>query len=318
MKYSRRQFIKMGGLASAGILLNGASGCNFGKTQARTKKAKVVYTWDYGPAPGNAALDVLAKGESALDALEAGIKIVESDPNVLSVGYGGLPDASGEVTLDASIMDWKGNAGAVAYLKNIKHPISVARLVMEKTPHVLLVGEGALKFALENGFKKENLLTNKAKARWEKWKAKHSPGKNHDTVGMLIIDEEGNISGGVSTSGWAFKIPGRVGDSPIIGAGLYVDNEVGGACSTGYGEIAIKTAGSFLVVEKMREGYSPAEACKIAVERSKKYQKDKHMQICYVAMNKAGEVGGYSAFEGFVYTIADKKGVKLKKSEYLF
>jgi len=189
---------------------------------------------------------------------------------------------------------------------------------MEKTPHVLLVGEGALKFALENGFKKENLLTNKAKARWEKWKAKHSPGKNHDTVGMLIIDEEGNISGGVSTSGWAFKIPGRVGDSPIIGAGLYVDNEVGGACSTGYGEIAIKTAGSFLVVEKMREGYSPAEACKIAVERSKKYQKDKHMQICYVAMNKAGEVGGYSAFEGFVYTIADKKGVKLKKSEYLF
>ncbi len=319
MKYTRREFVKIGGLATTSLLVNGALNLKSGKNKTGTSKPKVIYTWDYGPVPGKTALALIDKGKTSLDAVESAIKIIEADPNVLSVGYGGLPDAEGKVTLDASVMDWKGNAGAVAFLQNIKHPVSVARLVMEKTPHVLLAGEGAFEFAIENGFKAENLLTNKAKARWEEWmRAKELKEATHDTIGMLAIDKNGNLSGAVSTSGWAFKVHGRVGDSPIIGAGLYVDNEVGGAASTGYGEIAIKTAGSFTVVEKMREGYSPSEACKIAVERSLKYQKEKHWQICYIAINKDGEFGGYSLEDGFAYTIGDKKGIRLKKAGSLF
>ncbi len=319
MKFSRRDFIKVGGLATSSLLLNGIWNVKFPKTKNISPEAKVIYTWDYGPVPGETALDLIGKGKSSLDAIEEAIKIVEADPNVLSVGYGGLPDAEGKVTLDASVMDWNGNAGAVAFLSNIKHPISVARLVMEKTPHVLIVGEGAFDFAIENGFKAENLLTNKAKAMWEKWlRSKKLKFNTHDTIGMLAIDNKGNLSGGVSTSGWAYKVHGRVGDSPIIGAGLYVDNEIGGAASTGLGELAIKTAGSFTVVEKMREGYSPTEACKIAVERTKKYQKDKQNQICYIAINKEGETGGYSYLDGFAFTVGDKKGIKLKKAPSLF
>ncbi len=318
MKYSRRQFVKVGGLATTSLLFNGVWNLNYPQKLKGVSEPKVIYTWDYGPVPGKTAMALINEGKSSLDAIEAGIKIIEADPNVLSVGYGGLPDAEGKVTLDASVMDWNGNAGAVAFLQNIKHPVSVARLVMEKTPHVLLVGEGAFEFAIENGFKAENLLTNKAKERWEKWlKFKKFKDRNHDTIGMLAIDKQGNLSGAVSTSGWAFKVHGRVGDSPIIGAGLYVDNKVGGAASTGLGELAIKTAGSFLVVEKMREGYSPTEACKIAVERSKKYQKKAHHQICYIAINKDGEVGGYSFLDGFAYTVGNRRRMRLKKAPYL-
>ncbi len=317
MKLSRRKFVKLGGVSAASLLLNGVWNFDFAKKKG-TSKPKVIYTWDYGPVPGETVIDLIKKGKTSLDAIIEGVKIIEADPNVLSVGYGGLPDAEGKVTLDASVMDWKGNAGGVAFLQNIKHPVEVAKLVMEKTPHVLIVGEGAFEFAIKNGFKAENLLTNKAKAIWEKWmREKKLKEQNHDTIGMLAIDKQGNLSGAVSTSGWAFKVHGRVGDSPIIGAGLYVDNEVGGAAATGLGELAIKTAGSFLVVEKMREGYSPTEACKIAVERSKKIQKGNGDQICYIAINKDGEVGGYSYFDGFAFTVGDEKGIKLKKTGFL-
>jgi isoaspartyl peptidase/L-asparaginase-like protein (Ntn-hydrolase superfamily) len=204
----------------------------------------------------------------------------------------------------------------------IVHPISVARLVMEKTPHVMLAGEGALQFALENGFKKENLLTDKAKHAWEKWlkETNYKPVKsdmnNHDTIGMIALDKNGNLSGACTTSGLSFKYYGRVGDSPIIGAGLYVDNEVGGAAATGIGEAVIKTAGSFLVVEQMRMGKSPMEACKTAVERIIKKVKNFNGQVGYIALNKNGEVGAYSVTKGFQYAVYKDGENKLIDSDF--
>jgi L-asparaginase/N4-(beta-N-acetylglucosaminyl)-L-asparaginase len=196
----------------------------------------VISTWEHGIKANDAAWMVLEKGGRALDAVEHGVRVPEADPAVTSVGYGGWPDAEGNVTLDACIMDENGNCGSVVYLQHIKHPVSVARLVMERTPHVMLAGQGALQFAKDQGFTEENLLTEEAKQAWEKWKASKIGSENsremHDTIGMLAIDKAGNMAGGCSTSGLAFKMPGRVGDSPIIGAGLFVDNEVGGAVSS--------------------------------------------------------------------------------------
>lgn len=316
MKYSRRKFIKTSTLA-AGSLLYVPAMRNFAAAAKGNAAPIAVYTWNYGTKVGRIALEVIKKGGDGIDSIEKAINSVESDPTVKSVGLGGLPDASGEVTLDASIMDWNGNAGAVAYLKYIENPISVARLVKERTPHVLLAGEGALKFALSNGFKKTNLLTEESKKAWERWKKNHAKKiNNHDTIGMLVLDANNNLSGGVSTSGLSYKLPGRVGDSPIIGAGLFVDNAVGAACSTGMGELAIKTSGSFLVVEKMREGYSPEEACKIAVERTTKY--GRNQQICFLAMNSKGEVGAYALIRGFSYMVATQQGIKLFASKHLF
>ena len=256
------------------------------------------------------AWEILSKGGHALDAVEAGVKVTEADPKIQSVGYGGFPDRDGRVTLDACVMDEKGNCGSVAFLEHILHPVSVARAVMEKTPHVLLAGEGALQFALANGFKKENLLTPESKEAWEKWCKEHqySPMKidhdNHDTIGMLALDSEGNLSGACTTSGLAWKLHGRVGDSPIIGAGLYVDNEVGAATATGKGEAVLKMCGSFLIVELMRNGKSPAEACKMAVERIVKQQSDyKDFQVGFLAINKKGETGGYAITKGFQYAL---------------
>ena len=210
---------------------------------AKPKRPVVISTWQHGLAANAAAWKVLSKGGRALDAVEAGVRESESDPKVSSVGLGGLPDASGTVTLDACIMDEKGDCGSVACLRDIENPISVARMVMEKTPHVMLVGEGAKRFALENGMKEKELLTPRAKKEWDKWKADHPDAikhweinvENHDTIGMVAIDANGNLSGACTTSGLAWKLPGRVGDSPIIGAGLYVDNEVGAASATGVG-----------------------------------------------------------------------------------
>lgn len=270
----------------------------------------IIATWPHKEAT-KPAMEVIQKGGSALDAVEACARIVEADPDDQSVGYGGLPDAAGDVTLDACIMDAKGNAGAVTYMQHIKHPISVARKVMEETIHVMLSGEGAYQFALEQGFEKENLLTPKAKARWEKWKAENKGAAakanidQHDTIGVLAIDQNGDMSGACTTSGMAFKVPGRVGDSPIIGAGLYVDNEVGGACATGVGELVMTTLGSFLVVELMRQGKSPQEACEEAVKRIA----DRHLkpgdglQVGFLAMNKKGEHGAYSILDNFSYTL---------------
>lgn len=287
----------------------------------------VISTWKHGLPANEAAWKVLAGGGYALDAVEAGVRVPEGDPAVQTVGYGGFPDANGKVTLDASIMDEKGQAGTVAWLQHIKHPVSVARLVMEKTPHVMLCGKGALKFALENGFKKEKLLTPEMKANWKRWKKEQkefSPvinienrrGENHDTIGMLAIDKKGRISGACTTSGMAYKLPGRVGDSPIIGAGLFVDGRVGGATATGTGELVMKTLGTFLVVELMRNGKSPAEACEEAVRRivEKTPDYEKH-QVGFIALNTRGEHGAFALQPGFDYALKTNEFTGLLKAE---
>jgi N4-(beta-N-acetylglucosaminyl)-L-asparaginase len=289
----------------------------------------VISTWDFGVAANQAAWAVLSKGGRALDAVEAGARVPEQDLRNHSVGRAGYPDRDGHVTLDSSIMDEQGDCGAVACIENIAHPISVARLVMEKTPHVLLVGAGAEQFAVEQGFPREALLTPDSRAAWKEWLKTNNykpvansevgtyghtgaplgvPGgkDNHDTIGMLAIDAKGNLSGACTTSGMAWKMRGRVGDSPIIGAGLYVDNEVGGATSTGVGEEVIRNCGSFLVVELMRQGRSPQEACKEAVSRIlKRKPQAKEIQVGFLAINKAGEVGAWSIQQGFTYALCD-------------
>ncbi|TBH70987.1 N(4)-(beta-N-acetylglucosaminyl)-L-asparaginase [Aquirufa nivalisilvae] len=244
----------------------------------------------------------------ALDGVEAGALVPEADPNETTVGYGGYPDRDGHVTLDACIMDHLGNAGSVTFLEHIMHPISVARAVMEKTPHVMLSGEGALEFALSQGFKKQNLLTEKSKQAWLEWKkkAKYEPKVNierHDTIGLLALGKAGEIAGACSTSGMAFKMHGRVGDSPIIGGAVFCDDEVGGACATGLGEFVMKTLGSFLIVEFMRQGKSPQQACEEAIMRIVKRYKYQEFQVGYLAMNKKGEYGAYSIQKGFNFTI---------------
>jgi len=289
----------------------------------------IISTWKHGLPSNVAAMKVLKDGGSVLDAVEHGVWIPEADPDNRSVGLGGLPDRDGHVTLDASIMGPDGNAGSVAFLEHIVHPVSVARKVMEDTPHELLVGEGALQFALEKGFKKENLLTPGAEKAWKRWleKAKYDPvinwenepNKYHDTIGLLAIDKNGDVAGACTTSGMGFKMRGRGGDSPIIGAGLFVDNEVGAATATGMGELVLKTLGSFLVVEFMRNGMSPQQACEAAVKRIvHKLPENKKFQVGYIAVNKNGETGGYSLQPGFNYAIyqGGKNGLLDAKSYY--
>lgn len=279
-----------------------------------TNQPVVVSTWKHGLAANAAAWKVLEGGGTALDAVELGVRESEADPAITSVGYGGLPDRDGQVTLDACIMNEQGNCGSVAFLSHIKHPISVARRVMEKTPHVMLVGEGALQFALSEGFSRENLLTEESRKAWEKWKANNPrtakipvDSENHDTIGMVAIDSKGNLSGACTTSGLAWKLPGRVGDSPIIGAGLYVDNEVGAATATGVGEAVIRAVGSFLVVELMRQGKTPQEACRLATERVVQKTPDwRNMQVGFIALDKRGRIGGYSIQPGFDYAVFDR------------
>lgn len=302
----------------------------------------VISTWDFGRAANAEAWTILSKGGRALDAVEAGVKIPEADPSNQSIGYGGLPDRDGRVTLDACIMDEHYNCGSVMALEHIIHAISVARLVMEKTPHIVLAGDGALQFALANGFKKENLLTPESENAWKEWlkeakyeaemnienrlydKAKEPmPGgpDNHDTIGMVAMDASRNLSGACTTSGMAYKIHGRVGDSPIIGAGLYVDNEVGAATSTGVGEEVIRIVGSYLVVELMRQGHSPEAACKEAVQRiiQRSPEKSKKVQVGFLALNKKGQYGAYALQEGFTYAVKSGKEEKVyaSKSVYL-
>lgn len=271
-------------------------------------KPLIISTWPH-ISDNQIALTAIQEG-NLLDGIEKGINNVENNPLDQSVGIGGRPDRSGIVTLDACIMDKEHRAGSVCYLKDIKNPISVARLVMEDTPHVILAGDGALQFALDKGFQKENLLTEQSKAEYVEWlkTAEYKPKVNvelHDTIGMLAIDQNGDISGGCSTSGLGYKMQGRVGDSPIIGAGLFVDNEVGAATATGMGELVLTTLGSFLTVEFMRQGMSPIEACKAAVMRTIEKNKDsyKEMQVGYIALDKYGRFGGYSIQPGFQYTV---------------
>ena len=303
--YNRRKFLLSSLAASLGITLP-LSGKTLAASPARRSGSgpAIISTWNHGLAANTAAWEKLDDGGSVLDAVEAGVRVSEADPEVTSVGFGGLPDSSGEVTLDACIMNPAGDAGAVACLKHILHPISVARLVMEETPHVMLVGEGALEFALDKGYQKTNLLTPEAKKAWEKWKKNQEAGKpagsGHDTIGMVALDAGGDLAGACTTSGLGYKLPGRVGDSPIIGAGLYIDNEVGGAASTGVGELVMKTLGSFLVVELMRTGVSPEEACRMALQRiAKKIPLKADTQVGFIAINKAGEAAGF----GFQYAV---------------
>lgn len=308
----RRSFIKSTGVASLGL------GLKIDKTYSYPNNYSinpiVIATWDVKNATEK-AWQIISSDGNSLDAIEQGCRAEEANKDGQSVGIGGLPDREGNVTLDACIMDHYGNCGSVVYLKDIKHAISVARMVMEKTPHVMLAGDGAKKFAISMGFKKENLLTEKSKKDWIKWKENEEYNpiiniENHDTIGMLAIDKNKNISGGCTTSGLAYKMQGRVGDSPIIGSGLFIDNEVGGAVATGLGEEVLKTVGSFLVVELMRQGYSPEDACKIAIERivKKPGSNYKNFQVGYIALNKKGETGSYSIQNGFSMTQYDKTG----------
>lgn len=323
---SRRSFVSRSALALAGfsILKKGSPAII---TQNKNNLPIVISTWNHGLPANEAAWEILSRGGNSLDAVEAGVRIPEADPNVITVGFGGIPDSNGKVTLDACIMDEKGRAGSVACLENIKHPISVARLVMEKTPHVMLTGKGALKFALDNGFKKENLLTPQMKIAWKKWKREkkvfstkinieNQVLENHDTIGMLAIDKEGRISGACTTSGMGYKMPGRVGDSPIIGAGLFVDGEVGGAAATGSGELVMKTLGSFLVVELMRNGKSPTEACEEAVHRiAKKIPNYQQHQVGFIALNNSGEYGSYCIQPGFNFAVKTENKTVLEDAE---
>ena len=278
--------------------------------KVNTNNPIVISTWLHGIPANQASIEVLKKNGSALDAVEAGVRVTEADAENQSVGLGGRPDSEGNVTLDACIMDSDGNAGAVGFLQNIKHPISVARKVMEETDHVMLAGKGALKFALSKGFKRENLLTEASRRGWLEWQKNNrikdswGPNDDHDTITSLAQDNDGNLSGACTTSGLAYKLHGRVGDSPIIGAGMYVDNEVGAAGATGVGELVMKTCGSFLVVELMRQGYSAMEACNEAVDRIVQQEGGTtKLQVGYIALGKNGSIGYSSIQKGFQYAL---------------
>lgn len=300
----RRDFLKTGaiGITAPSILMSSET------IKPNIDDPIVLSTWAHGLPANDAAWEALRNGGSSMDAAEAGAKVPEADPTSTSVGFGGLPDEQGNVTLDACVMDSTGNAGAVAFMQNIKHPVSVARKVMEETKHVMLAGEGAREFAVSQGFKEMDLLTAESKKAWEEWKKKRremTPHETHDTISVLVQDKNGDMAGACTTSGWAYKLHGRVGDSPIIGAGLFVNNEIGCAAATGLGEEVIKTAGSFLVVELMRQGYEPDAACEEALNRIiKAHNGNPDFQIAYIAMRKDGEIGSACIQWTFEYALA--------------
>ena len=302
---NRREFLKTSavGISAPSILLSSQGKINM-------NNPIVLSTWKHGLPANDAAWKILKNGGSALDAVETGAKVPEADPENSSVGFGGLPDEQGKVTLDACIMDHTGNCGSVAFIQNIKHPISVARKVMEETKHVMLAGEGARQFAVSKGFEEMDLLTDVSRKKWEEWKKKQfkqTPHDTHDTISVLAQDSKGNLSGSCTTSGWAYKLHGRVGDSPIIGAGLYVDNEIGCAAATGLGEEVIKTTGSFLVVELMRQGYEPTKACEEALRRViKRHNGNPDFQIAYIAIRKDGVIGSACLKWTFEYALAQE------------
>ncbi|MDG2526810.1 N(4)-(beta-N-acetylglucosaminyl)-L-asparaginase [Stenotrophomonas sp. HITSZ_GD] len=312
---TRRRFLQSSLAAGAALALPA------GANAPATNGPRVVSTWDFGVGANAAAWKVLGGGGSALDAVEAGARWAESELCNPTVGRCGNPDRDGVLTLDASLMAGDGRCGAVAALEDIDHPVSVARAVMEKSPHVMLVGEGAQQFALANGFQKTPLLTDTARQAWREWlktsqyapqinaERAGRPGDhhNHDTLGILALDAQGRLAGACTTSGMAWKLHGRVGDSPIIGAGLYVDQEAGAATASGVGEEMIRNAASFLVVELMRQGHSPADACREAIDRvvRKRPQESKRLQVCFLALGRDGRVGAFALHRGFVYALQD-------------
>ena len=309
----RRDFLKSGAI---GITVPSVI---FGDSNINTNKNNpiILSTHNHGLPANDAAWEVLENDGSAMDAAEAGARVAEADPTITSVGFGGLPDEQGNVTLDACVMDSNGNAGSVAFLQNIKHPVSVARKVMEDTKHVMLVGEGARLFALSQGFEEMDLLTVESRQAWKEWdknRREMTPHETHDTISVLVQDKNGDLAGACTTSGWAYKLHGRVGDSPIIGAGLFVDNEIGCAAATGLGEEVIKTTGSFLVVELMRQGYDPTVACEEALNRVIKAHNGKpDFQIGYIALRKDGEIGSACLKWSFEYALARGGVNKLHK-----
>ena len=339
---NRRKFISSSVLSSAAIF---AGKYVSGQQGYRPVKGKaiVISTWDAGLEANKAAWKVLGTGGRALDAVEQGVMVTEASQNCC-VGLGANPDRDGFVTLDASIMDEFYNCGSVAFLERIKHPISVARRVMEKTPHVMLVGSGAQQFAIAEGFPlEEQKLSPDAQKTYENWlqkseykpiinienKGNHGPFApsrlesgdwNHDTIGMVAMDAKGNLSGSCTTSGMGFKMRGRLGDSPIIGAGLFVDNEVGACTATGQGEDVIRVAGSHTVVELMRQGLSPEMACRKTIERIVKIKGDKvkDIQVAFLALNKKGQVGSFAIHKGFSYAVKSNEMEKLVNAKSYF
>ena len=288
-------------------------------------KPIVLSTWNHGLAANEEAWKIIVNGGEAIDAVELGVRITEADISNRSVGIGGRPDSTGHVTLDACIMDHRSRCGAVACIEGIDHPISVARKVMDETPHVMLVGDGAREFAMDMGFSKIKTPISEVKKDWKQWKKEEKEKskrpeinhENHDTIGMIALDTNGNLSGSCTTSGWAYKMPGRVGDSPIIGAGLFVDNDIGAACATGLGEAIVRIAGSHTVVELMRQGHSPQEACKKAVDRIiEKHDDLTGLQCGFIAIDKNGNYGGYSVYNGFNFAVKTIEGANLEDAPF--
>ncbi len=340
---NRRKFIQASAFTGFVSLL-GKKALSMEGSGAIKGKPVVISTWDAGLRANKAAWEILSNGGRALDAVEKGVMVTEAEQNCC-VGLGANPDRDGFVTLDACIMDEFSNCGSVAFLERIKHPISVARRVMEKTPHVMLVGIGAQQFAVAEGFPlEEQKLSSDAQKNYDNWlkrteykppainienKKDHGPfapnkldsGEwNHDTIGMVAMDASGNLSGSCTTSGAGFKMRGRVGDSPIIGAGLFVDNEVGACTATGQGEDVIRVAGSHSVDELMRQGLSPEVACKKIIERIVKIKgaKAKDIQVGFLAINKKGQVGAFAIHKGFSYAIKTNEMEKLINSKSWF
>ncbi|MFN3939443.1 MAG: N(4)-(beta-N-acetylglucosaminyl)-L-asparaginase [Chitinophagales bacterium] len=319
---TRRKFIQTAAFASAGLLSKSA----MANTQRKKITAPIVVsTWDFGLQTNAEAWKILRNSGNVLDAVEAGVRAAEADLKSTSVGLAGWPDREGKTTLDACIMDSNYNCGSVVFLEKIKHPISVARKIMETTPHVMLAGEGAQKWALENGFEMDNYVNPESLKAYEEWlkTSEYKPVinfENHDTIGLIAMDAKQNLSGGCSTSGMAFKIRGRVGDSPIIGAGLYVDNAVGACTSTGVGEEVMRIVGAHLVVEKMRDGMRPQKACRMAIERIVEIRKEKiqNIQVGFIAINKIGECGAFAIHPGFTYAVHTIEGNVLHKADAHF
>jgi len=326
---NRRNFIKTSALAAAAVVTQMPKVMaeeNKRINKPLTVKPIVISTWKFGIEANEEAWKILANSGRALDAVETGVKVIEGNMKERSVGLGGRPDRDGHVTLDACIMDEFANIGSVACLEHIKHPISVARAVMEKTPHVMLVGDGALQFALSQGFTKEKGVVEETQKEWKEWlkTSNYKPQaniENHDTIGMIAMDANGNFSGACTTSGLGYKMHGRVGDSPIIGAGLFVDNEVGAATATGHGEEVIRIAGCHTVVELMRQGKSPQQACEEAVARIVKITRGrgknlKDIQVGFIAINQNGQYGAYCVQTGFNYAVHTDAGNNLIDSDF--
>lgn len=300
--------------------------------------AVMVSTWDFGAAANAAGWAARQAGGSALDMVEAGGKVAEADESNSSVGLGGMPDRDGHVTLDACVMTWAGDIGAVCALEDVVHAVSVARAVMEKTPHTMLVGAGARTFAVDQGFPTQNLLTPRAAAAWREWlvTAEYAPRANsenldwrgtpggpgnHDTIGLVAIGADHRMAGACTTSGMAFKMRGRVGDSPIIGAGLFVDDEVGGATATGVGEDVVRVSGAHSVVEAMRHGLDPTAACRSVIERLARLRGTKvaASQVALLALDKQGRAGAFALQPGFTYAVTDAAGrTRIERAGALF